>query len=53
MLIDLKSKESKYMFSKYGIKDYNAHKKRVTSLDWSINGNKLASASSDGSLKVL
>ena len=52
MLVDLESKESKYLFSKYASKDYNAHKKRITSLDWNMNGNKLASGSSDGSLKV-
>lgn len=52
MLVDIKTKESKEMFSNYSIKDYPAHKKRITFLDWNHIGNKLVSSSSDGSIKV-
>ena len=38
--------------SKAVMKDLTGHKKRVYTLDWNVNGSKLASGSVDCSIKV-
>lgn len=43
---------SKEFFSRLNSKEFSGHKKKVYSVAWNFNGNKLASGSADSNIRV-
>jgi WD40 repeat protein len=44
---------SKDLFSRLNSKEFSGHKKKVYSVAWNFNGNKLASGSADSNIRVI
>ena len=45
-------RDSRNIFNKMEVRHYTGHRKRISTLDWSCDGDSLASASLDGTIRL-